>query len=99
MICDGSAIKIDMKAFVPASSMKQFSNMKMTGDAKYLAYPLNLSVGQSLTTGRLLLISVITGNPCRKCRWILLTGRLRRLKVLPPMLEVLIATRSPMMLP
>ncbi|WP_419698703.1 hypothetical protein [Mucilaginibacter sp. NFX135] len=51
IICDGNAIKIDMKAFVPASSMKQFSNMKMTGDAKYLAYPLNLSIGQKLDDG------------------------------------------------
>jgi hypothetical protein len=51
MICNGDAIKIDMKAFVPASSMKQFSNMQMTGDAKYLAYPLNLSAGQKLDDG------------------------------------------------
>jgi hypothetical protein len=51
MICDGDAIKIDMKAFVPASSMKQFSNMQMTGEAKYLAYPLNLKAGQTLEDG------------------------------------------------
>ncbi|WP_183559064.1 hypothetical protein [Mucilaginibacter sp. SP1R1] len=51
MICNGDAIKIDMKAFIPASSMKQFSNMQMTGDAKYLAYPLNLSAGQKLDDG------------------------------------------------
>ncbi|MEN0052139.1 MAG: hypothetical protein AAGC65_00650 [Mucilaginibacter sp.] len=51
MICDGDAIKIDMKAFVPSASMKQFSNMQMTGEAKYLAYPLNLKAGQTLEDG------------------------------------------------
>lgn len=48
MICDGDAIKVDMKSFVPASSMKQYNNMQITGDVKYMAYPLNLSVGQKL---------------------------------------------------
>ncbi|MBB6107406.1 hypothetical protein HDF23_000136 [Mucilaginibacter lappiensis] len=51
MICDGDAIKVDMKSFVPASSMKQYNNMRITGDVKYMAYPLNLSVGQKLDDG------------------------------------------------
>jgi len=51
MICDGDAIKIDMKAFVPSSSMKQYGNMQMSGEAKYLAYPLNLKAGQTLDDG------------------------------------------------
>ena len=63
MICRGDAIKIDMKAFVPASSMKQFSNMQMTGEAKYLAYPLNLSAGQKLDDGAVTIDMSNNGQP------------------------------------
>lgn len=63
MICSGDAIKIDMKAFVPASSMKQFSNMQMTGEAKYLAYPLNLSAGQKLDDGAVTIDMSNNGQP------------------------------------
>jgi hypothetical protein len=60
MVCNGDAIKIDMKSFVPASSMKQFGgNMQMSGEAKYLAYPLNLSAGQKLEDGA---VTIDIGN-------------------------------------
>lgn len=49
--CNGDAISIDLKSFIPASSTKQFSNMKMEGDAKYLIYPLNMKAGQTLDDG------------------------------------------------
>jgi hypothetical protein len=51
MICTGQSIKVDMKAFIPTTAMKQFSNMQMTGDAKYLSYPVNLKAGQKLDDG------------------------------------------------
>lgn len=51
IVCDGGLIKIDMKAFVPAASMKQYGNMQMSGEAKYLTYPLNLTAGQALDDG------------------------------------------------
>ncbi|SHM97932.1 hypothetical protein [Mucilaginibacter sp. OK098] len=49
--CNGTAIKMDMKSFVPAASTKQFSNMQMEGDGKYLTYPLNLKTGDKLEDG------------------------------------------------
>ena len=59
LICDGNAIKVDMKSFVPASSMKQYNNMQITGEVKYMAYPLNLSVGQKLDDGS---VTIDLGN-------------------------------------
>ena len=49
--CNGTAIIIDMKSFIPAASAKQFSNMQLEGDGKYLAYPLNLKAGDKLEDG------------------------------------------------
>ena len=49
--CNGTGIKIDMKSFIPAASTKQFSNMQMEGDGKYLTYPLNLKAGDKLEDG------------------------------------------------
>jgi hypothetical protein len=49
--CNGSVMSIDMKSFIPPASVKQFSNMQMQGDAKYLVYPLNLKSGQTLDDG------------------------------------------------
>jgi hypothetical protein len=49
--CSGSVMSIDMKSFIPAASVKQFGNMQMQGDAKYLVYPLNLKAGQTLDDG------------------------------------------------
>lgn len=59
LICAGQSIKMDMKAFIPASSMKQFSNMQMTGDAKYLTYPVDLKAGQKLDDGT---VTINIGN-------------------------------------
>jgi hypothetical protein len=58
IMCSGTAIKIDMKSFIPATSAKQFSNMQMEGDGKYLTYPLNLKAGDKLEDGT----AVITVN-------------------------------------
>ncbi|MDN3547698.1 TapB family protein [Mucilaginibacter aquaedulcis] len=66
MICDGDAIKIDMKAFVPSSSMKQYGNMQMSGEAKYLAYPLNLKAGQTLEDGSVTIDMSNNGTPMSK---------------------------------
>ncbi len=49
--CNGDAISIDMKAFIPVNSTKQLGNMQMQGDTKYLVYPLNLKAGQTLEDG------------------------------------------------
>ena len=49
--CSGNAIRVDMKSFVPPSSAKQLGKMQMTGEAKYLVYPLNLKAGQTLDDG------------------------------------------------
>ncbi|WP_184545375.1 hypothetical protein [Mucilaginibacter sp. FT3.2] len=51
MICAGNAIKIDMKAFIPAATMKQYGNMQVNGEAKYLTYPSDLKPGQTLDDG------------------------------------------------
>lgn len=56
--CNGSAIKIDMKSFIPAASAKQFSNMQIESDGKYLTYPLSMKVGDKLEDGT----AVITVN-------------------------------------
>lgn len=53
MICTGNAIKMDMKSFIPASTMKQYGNMQANGEAKYLTYPNDLKPGQSLDDGSL----------------------------------------------
>jgi hypothetical protein len=51
MICEGNAIKIDMKSFIPASSMKQNMNMKISGDAKYITFPMAMQPGETLDDG------------------------------------------------
>ena len=51
MMCDGNAIKIDMKSFIPAASMRQNSNVKISGEAKYLTFPMSMQPGQSLDDG------------------------------------------------
>ena len=61
--CSGDVISIDMKSFVPPSSSKQFSNMQVQGDAKYLVYPLNLSVGQTLGDGTMTMNITNDGRP------------------------------------
>jgi len=58
MMCNGAAVKIDMKSFIPAASAKQFNNMQMEGDGKYLTYPLNLKPGDKLEDGT----AIITVN-------------------------------------
>lgn len=52
IICIGDEIKIDMKSFVPAASMKQYGgDMQMSGEARYLTYPADLKAGQTLDDG------------------------------------------------
>jgi hypothetical protein len=60
--CNGNVISIDMKSFIPANSMKQFSNMKMEGDAKYLVYPLNMQAGQTLDDGSVTINMINNGT-------------------------------------
>ena len=57
--CNGDAISIDMKSFIPQGSVKQFSKMQMQGDAKYLVYPLHLKAGQALEDGS---VNIIVNN-------------------------------------
>jgi hypothetical protein len=61
MICDGSAIKIDMKSFIPATSMKQ--NMTISGEAKYLTFPMKMQAGQSLDDGTVTISMGSNGGP------------------------------------
>ena len=49
--CNGNALRIDMKSFVPAASAKQLGKVQVSGDAKYLIYPLNVKAGQTLEDG------------------------------------------------
>lgn len=49
--CNGDALRIDMKSFVPPASAKQLGKMQVTGEAKYLVYPLNVKAGQTLEDG------------------------------------------------
>ncbi|SEP20077.1 hypothetical protein [Mucilaginibacter sp. OK283] len=51
MICSGDAIKIDMKSFIPAASMKQYGDMQVNGEARYLSYPADIKAGQTLDDG------------------------------------------------
>jgi hypothetical protein len=59
ILCTGQAIKVDMKTFIPAASLRQLGNMKLTGDTKYLVYPINLKAGQQLENGAL---NISVGN-------------------------------------
>jgi hypothetical protein len=61
--CNGDAISIDMKSFIPANSSKQYGNMQMSGDAKYLTYPLNLKPGQTLDDGSVTINIASNGGP------------------------------------
>lgn len=63
MICDGNAIKVDMKSFVPAASMKQNMDMKVSGEAKYLTFPMKMIVGQSLDDGTVTISMGSNGGP------------------------------------
>lgn len=49
--CNGNELRIDMKSFVPASSARQLEKMQISGDAKYLIYPLTVKAGQTLEDG------------------------------------------------
>jgi len=51
MICSGNAIKIDMKSFIPAASIKQYGDMQVSGEARYLTYPADIKAGQTLDDG------------------------------------------------
>jgi hypothetical protein len=51
MICTGDVIKVDMKSFVPSASMKQYGDMQVKGEARYLSYPANIKAGQTLDDG------------------------------------------------
>jgi hypothetical protein len=75
IMCDGGIIKIDMKAFIPAASMKQYGNMQMSGEAKYLTYPVNLTVGQTLEDGSVTINMGNGGAQISAMKWILLTAK------------------------
>jgi uncharacterized protein DUF3108 len=49
--CTGNSFNVDMKSFIPPASSKQFSNMQIQADGKYLAYPIDLKAGQQLPDG------------------------------------------------
>lgn len=66
VICTGNTIKLDMKSFLPASSMKMFGNMELSGDAKYLTYPVDLKVGQKLEDGTVSININNNGSPMGK---------------------------------
>ena len=55
MVCDGNNIKIDMKSFIPAASMKQNTDMKISGEAKYLTFPMGMQAGQTLDDGTVII--------------------------------------------
>lgn len=60
--CNGTALKIDMRSFIPATSAKQFSNMQMEGDGKYLTYPLDLKAGDKLEDGSATITVINNGS-------------------------------------
>ena len=49
--CSGSSINVDMKAFLPPQPNRGNINIQATANGKYLAYPLNVSPGQTLPDG------------------------------------------------
>ena len=53
--CNGESINIDMKSFVPQNSARQFNNMEMQVDTKYLIYPLGLKAGDKLQDGSVII--------------------------------------------
>jgi len=61
MVCDGNAVKIDMKSFIPAASMKQ--NMTISGEAKYLTFPMKMQAGQALDDGTVTISMGSNGGP------------------------------------
>lgn len=63
MICDGNAVKMDMKSFIPAASMKQNMDMKISGEAKYLTFPMTMQPGQSLDDGTVTINMGNNGGP------------------------------------
>jgi hypothetical protein len=60
--CNGGSINIDMRSFVPQNSNKAFNNMEMQVDAKYIAYPLDLSAGEKLPDGSVIIIMNRNGS-------------------------------------
>ncbi|WP_295671228.1 hypothetical protein [uncultured Mucilaginibacter sp.] len=60
--CNGSSINIDMRSFMPANGNKQMSNMQMQADGKYLSYPLNLSAGEKLDDGSMVITILNNGE-------------------------------------
>ena len=60
--CNGSSINIDMRSFMPANRGKQMSNMQMQADGKYLSYPLNLSAGEKLEDGSMVMTILNNGQ-------------------------------------
>jgi len=61
--CSGNAVSIDMKSFMPPASEKQLGKMQITGEAKYLVYPLNLTAGQTLDNGTMTMNIANNGTP------------------------------------
>ncbi len=61
--CEGGTLHYDMRRFVPQQSMEAYSkmNIEMTGDN--LEYPSNLSVGDVLNDGKLLMSITGEGMP------------------------------------
>lgn len=51
MSCEGGIFKMDMKNFIDQATMESFEGMEVTMDATDLAFPGDLSVGQSLPDG------------------------------------------------
>lgn len=63
MICEGNAIKIDMKSFIPAASMRPNMDMKFDGEAKYLTFPSAMQAGQALDDGSVVIDMDNNGTP------------------------------------
>jgi hypothetical protein len=60
--CNGTVLKMDMKSFIPATATKQFENMQVQGDGKYLTYPLKLKAGDKLEDGNATLTVMNKGS-------------------------------------
>ncbi len=50
--CEGGAVMIDMKMFIPSQQMEQIHNTELTATSSYLEYPASINIGDKLKNGK-----------------------------------------------
>ncbi len=50
--CEGGAVMIDMKMFIPSQQMEQVQHTEVTATSSYLEYPASINIGDRLKNGK-----------------------------------------------